>query len=134
MCISASNFYMNIINNKRTLLYNLPIIHSIQRYNGLCELTNFFYPHASVLIKTISKQMRYCLSITIEDDQIKIHQMKKSKCFDLHQSKSTTYTFITTTRTHIRRWWWYLIISRGLKSCMCTVLLNVLYTQIPKEH
>ena len=31
--------YMKIINNKHTLLYNLPTIHSIQRYNGLCELT-----------------------------------------------------------------------------------------------
>ena len=27
-------------NNKHTLLYNLPTIHSIQRYNGLCELNN----------------------------------------------------------------------------------------------
>ena len=36
-CISVSDFY-----NKHTLLYNLPTIHSIQRYNGLCELTNCF--------------------------------------------------------------------------------------------
>ena len=42
MCIIVSNFYMKIINNKHTLLYNLPIIHSIQRYNGLCELTEWF--------------------------------------------------------------------------------------------
>ena len=40
MCISVSDFYMKIINNKHTLFYNLPTIHSIQRYNGLCELTN----------------------------------------------------------------------------------------------
>ena len=31
---------MKMINNKRTLLYNRPIIHSIQRYNDLRELTN----------------------------------------------------------------------------------------------
>ena len=37
---SISDFDMKIINNKHTLLYNRPIIHSIQRYNGLCELTN----------------------------------------------------------------------------------------------
>ena len=30
---------MKIIDNKDTLLYNLPKIHSIQRYNDLCELT-----------------------------------------------------------------------------------------------
>ena len=42
MCISVANFYMKIINNKHTLLYNLPAIHSIQRYNGLCELTNCY--------------------------------------------------------------------------------------------
>ena len=39
-CISVSDFYMKVINNKHTLLYNRPTIHSIQRYNGLCELTN----------------------------------------------------------------------------------------------
>ena len=37
-----SDFYMKIINNKHTMLYNRPTIHSIQRYNALCELTNFF--------------------------------------------------------------------------------------------
>ena len=37
--ISVSNFYMKTINIKHTLLYNLATIHSIQRYNGLCELT-----------------------------------------------------------------------------------------------
>ena len=33
---------MKIINKKQTLLYNLPTIHSIQRYNGSCELTKYF--------------------------------------------------------------------------------------------
>ena len=32
---------MKIINNKHTLLYNLPTIQSIQRYNALCELTKY---------------------------------------------------------------------------------------------
>ena len=41
MCVNVSNFYMKIINNKHTLLYNLPTIHLIQRYNGLCELINY---------------------------------------------------------------------------------------------
>ena len=41
MCINVSNFYMKIINNKYTLLYNGPTIHLIQRYNGLCELINY---------------------------------------------------------------------------------------------
>ena len=41
MCISVSNFYMKIVNNKHTLLYNFPTIHWIQWYNGLCELTNY---------------------------------------------------------------------------------------------
>ena len=36
MCISVLDFYMKIINNKRMLLYNLPTIHSRQRYNSLC--------------------------------------------------------------------------------------------------
>ena len=40
MCINVSNVYMKIINNKHTLLYNLPTIHSIQQYNSLCELSN----------------------------------------------------------------------------------------------
>ena len=31
-----------ITNNKQTLLYNRPAIHSVQRYNGLCELINSF--------------------------------------------------------------------------------------------
>ena len=41
ICIKVSDFYMNIINNKLRLLYNLPTIQSIQLYNGLCELTNY---------------------------------------------------------------------------------------------
>ena len=41
ICISVWNFYMKIINNKHTLLYNLPTIHWIQRYTGLYELTNW---------------------------------------------------------------------------------------------
>ena len=40
MCISVSDLYMKIVNNKHTLLYNRPTIHSIQRYNVWCELTN----------------------------------------------------------------------------------------------
>ena len=43
MCTSASEFYMKIINNKHTLLYNRQTIHSVQRYNGLCELTNYCF-------------------------------------------------------------------------------------------
>ena len=39
MCTSVSNFYIKIIINKHTLLYNLPTIHSRQRYYSLCELT-----------------------------------------------------------------------------------------------
>ena len=35
-------FLYRIINNKHTLLYNLPTILSIQWYNGLCEFTNWF--------------------------------------------------------------------------------------------
>ena len=42
MCIGVSDFYPKIIYNKHTLWNNLPTIHSIQRYNGLCELTNCF--------------------------------------------------------------------------------------------
>ena len=42
MCISVLDFYMEIINNKHTLLYNLSTTHFIQRYKGLCELTNYF--------------------------------------------------------------------------------------------
>ena len=40
---SVSNFYMEIINTSiQCWLCNLPTIHLIQRYNGLCELTNWF--------------------------------------------------------------------------------------------
>ena len=39
MCISVTDFYMDIINNMHTLLYNRPTIQSIQRYNDLSELT-----------------------------------------------------------------------------------------------
>ena len=46
MCTSVSDFYMKIINNKHTLLYILPTIHSIQRYYDLCELTNCFTNYA----------------------------------------------------------------------------------------
>ena len=49
MCMSVSDFYMKIINNKHTLLYNRPAIHSIQRYNGLCELTNSEYHQLNFL-------------------------------------------------------------------------------------
>ena len=42
MFISVSDFYMKIINNKHTLLYNLPTIYWKQRYKGLCELTTYF--------------------------------------------------------------------------------------------
>ncbi|TMW48156.1 hypothetical protein DOY81_006768 [Sarcophaga bullata] len=43
MCIIVSDFYMKIINNKHTLLYIRPTIHS--QYNStiqrcVCELTN----------------------------------------------------------------------------------------------
>ena len=38
MCISVSDFYMKIINNKHILLYNRPI----QRYKGLCESITCF--------------------------------------------------------------------------------------------
>ena len=41
MCSDVLDFYMKIINNKHTLLYNLPTIHWIQWYNGLCELFNW---------------------------------------------------------------------------------------------
>ena len=41
MCINVSEFCMKMINNKHRLLYNRPTIHSIQRYNGLCELTKY---------------------------------------------------------------------------------------------
>ena len=41
MCISVSDFYMKIINNKHTLLYNRPTIHSVQRYPRLRELTKY---------------------------------------------------------------------------------------------
>ena len=43
MCISVSDFYMKIINNRHTLLYNFPTIHSIQQYYGLCELTIYVF-------------------------------------------------------------------------------------------
>ena len=39
--VSVSDFNVKIINNKHTMLYNLPTIHAIQRYNGLCELTKW---------------------------------------------------------------------------------------------
>ena len=42
MCISVTDFYMKIVKNKHTLLYNLPIIHSIQRYNGLWILIKYY--------------------------------------------------------------------------------------------
>ena len=32
-----------------------------------------------------------------------------------YQLKPAMYMHITTTHTHIRRWWFYLIVSRGLK-------------------
>ena len=38
MCINVSDFYMKIINNKHTLLYNRLTTYLLQRYNGLCEL------------------------------------------------------------------------------------------------
>ena len=41
ICISVLNFYMKTINNKHPLLFNCPTIHTIQRYNSLCELTNY---------------------------------------------------------------------------------------------
>ena len=57
MWIIVSNFYMKIINKKHTLLYNLPIMHSIQRYNGLCELTKWF-----AYLTFLKKAFRmYCL-------------------------------------------------------------------------
>ena len=61
MCIRVSNFYMKIINNKHTLFYNRPTIHSTQRYNDLCELTNCF-----------SKSTR-----TVEEDEIVAHRWGK---------------------------------------------------------
>ena len=44
LCKGVLDFYMKIINNKHTLLYIRPTIHSIQRYNGLCELTKYIPP------------------------------------------------------------------------------------------
>ena len=38
-CVSVSDFYKKLINNKHTLLYNRSTIHSIQRYNDVFELT-----------------------------------------------------------------------------------------------
>ena len=40
ICVSISDFYLKIINNNCTLLFNHSTIHSIQQYNGLYELTN----------------------------------------------------------------------------------------------
>ena len=57
-CISLSDFYRKIINNKHTLLYNLPIIQSIQRYNGLCELTN-------PLFENIKSHFKLCICFAI---------------------------------------------------------------------
>ena len=47
--ISVTDLYMKIINNKHTLLYNHPTIHVIQRYNVLCEFTNYI-----ILFKIVS--------------------------------------------------------------------------------
>ena len=41
MCISVWDLLMKIVDNKQTLLYNLPTIQTIQRYNGLCELIKY---------------------------------------------------------------------------------------------
>ena len=41
MCKAVSDFQMKIISNKHTLQYNRPTIHSIQRYNDLCDLTKY---------------------------------------------------------------------------------------------
>ena len=53
ICITVSDFYMKTINNKHTLLYNLPTIHSIQRYYDLCELTNSFWQNLIILLLKI---------------------------------------------------------------------------------
>ena len=45
---NVSDFYMKIINNKHTLLYNVPTKYSIQRYNDLYELTKYL-THIAVL-------------------------------------------------------------------------------------
>ena len=43
---------MKIINNKHTLLYIRTTIHSIQRYNGLCELPTYFIVSLSCAIES----------------------------------------------------------------------------------
>ena len=43
ICRIISDFDMKIINNKYTLLYNRPTIHSIQQYNYLCKLRAYVF-------------------------------------------------------------------------------------------
>ena len=69
MCgISVSDFYMKIINNKLTLLYNRPTIHSLQRYNGLCELTNCVLWH----LKNFWHRMQWNLNFSLTFDTKKL--------------------------------------------------------------
>ena len=60
MCRSVWNFYMKIINSKHTLLYNLPKIYSIQRYNGLYALTNWMNMKV-VISLCASLEVFFCL-------------------------------------------------------------------------
>ena len=73
MCISVSDFYIKIINNKHTLLYNLPTIHSIQRYNGLFELTtcafNTTYTIQSSVNCPMQNNVYKCIGFLHENDQ-----------------------------------------------------------------
>ena len=43
---------MKIISNKHTLLYNCPTIHSIQRDNGLSELTTHVFQSCIALVQS----------------------------------------------------------------------------------
>ena len=69
----VSDFYAKIIHNKHTLLYKRLTIHSIQRYNGLYELTQMFYTHSYDIrrrihmfcITTIAVIFCLCFSYTL---------------------------------------------------------------------
>ena len=45
------------MNKKHTLLYNLATIHSIQRYNSLCELTKSCTKVLSGIISPVSESL-----------------------------------------------------------------------------
>ena len=101
---------MKIINNKHTLMYNLPTIHSIQRYNGLCELTKCWFRAIKLFMcrKKCNWNTKYIIQHRIEHSQT-----TKSIRYNIHDTKSRELP-ICFQKVFKNLYWFH-----GIKLCEC---------------